>query len=140
MIKRICQVAAVITLTSLVALGLSTLGTPIHAEEPGTPAGITAELLSEIELMKEFGDVGNRRLRMRVLTVPKGGHVAEHSHVGRPSLEYVLSGTATEFSGGQERTVQAGDAITADHTTVHAWRNDTDGDLVILAVDIYDPQ
>ena len=140
MIKRLCQMAAAIPLAGLIALGLSALGTPIHAEAPGTPTGITAKLLSEIELMKEFEEVGDRRLRMRVLTVPKGGRVAEHSHVDRPSLEYVLSGTATEFNDGQERTVQAGDAITADHTTVHAWRNDTDGDLVILAVDIYDPQ
>jgi aspartyl/asparaginyl beta-hydroxylase (cupin superfamily) len=35
--------------------------------------------------------------------------------------------------------VTAGDHVRADHTVTHWWRNDTDGPLTVLAVDIYEP-
>lgn len=113
----------------------------LYADEaPSANIGLSGKLLTEMPLGPEFETTGNRHLRMRVLTVAKGGVVALHSHKDRPSVEYVMKGSATEFKDGVEKVYREGDVVRADHTTSHWWRNDTDGDLVILAVDIYQPE
>ena len=113
---------------------------PVFADEPPTAnIGLSGKLLTEMPLGPEFETTGNRQLRMRILTVEKGGVVALHSHTKRPSVEYVMKGMATEFKDGAEHVYREGDVVSADHTTSHWWRNDSDGDLVILAVDIYQP-
>ena len=112
---------------------------PTIASPPAANAGVTPKVLSEIVLSGEFANVDTRRLRMRTITVEKGGYLGLHSHENRPSVEYVLSGTASEYRGTERRVLKAGDFISADHTTNHWWLNDGDGPLVILAVDIYVP-
>jgi mannose-6-phosphate isomerase-like protein (cupin superfamily) len=102
--------------------------------------GLSAKLLGEIPLKDEFTEVGSRALRMRLLTVEKGGVIGLHNHVNRPSVEYVLSGSAVEIRDGKETPFSANDQIVADHTTEHYWRNTGDGPLTILAVDIYEPK
>lgn len=128
------------TIQSLALVAFLAMPSALHASEPPKEnIGLSGKLLSEIPLAPEFQSTDNRRMRMRVLTVAKGGVVALHSHENRPSVEYVLSGTATEFKDGTEKVYHTGDVVSADHTTSHWWRNDTDGDLTILAVDIYEP-
>lgn len=136
-----------VTSISLIGAAILTAvlaATSLRAEPeiPATPeksVGVSAETLAEIMLADELQDIGNRRLRMRLITVEKGGIVAEHSHDGRPSVEFILEGTSTEFRDGTGRVVKAGDHVRADHTVTHWWRNDTDGPLTVLAVDIYEP-
>lgn len=108
-------------------------------EAPTANTGLSGKLLAEMPLAPEFAETGNRHFRMRMLTLEKGGVVALHSHEKRPSVEYILSGHCTEFRDGMEKVYNAGDVVAADHTVNHWWRNDGDEPVVILAVDIYQP-
>lgn len=111
------------------------------AESPPTEnVGLSAKVLGEIPLKDEFTEVGSRALRMRLLTIEPGGIIGLHNHTNRPSVEYVLSGSAVEVRDGKETPFEANDQIVADHTTEHYWRNTGDGPLTILAVDIYEPK
>ena len=128
-------------LASLVFFTFAFLGTPAFAgEAPSANAGLSGKLLTEMPLAPEFTETGNRNLRMRVLTLEKGGIVAQHSHEKRPSVEYILSGTCTELRDGNERAYKAGDVVAADHSVTHWWRNEGDEPVVTLAVDIYQPE
>lgn len=111
-----------------------------QAEVPKENVGLSADVLGEIALSEEFDAVGTRKLRMRTITVEPGGVIGLHNHMNRPSVEYVLSGTATEVRGEQSVTLSANDKIVADHATEHYWRNEGTEPLVLLAVDIYEPQ
>ena len=77
---------------------------------------------------------------MRIETLEPGGMLALHSHENRPAVEYVLSGSATEFRGDAEKPYKAGDAVLADKGTTHWWRNDGTEPAVFIAVDIFQPQ
>jgi mannose-6-phosphate isomerase-like protein (cupin superfamily) len=106
---------------------------------PTANAGVAAELIGELPLSAEFPDVANRQFRMRVITVEPGGAIGLHSHKNRPSVEYVLSGSAKEYRGTAETAMMAGSKVLLDHSVEHYWRNDGTEPLVILAVDIYQP-
>lgn len=106
---------------------------------PKDNVGVTPEMLGELPLADEFTDIGNRKMRMRVITVAPGGIIGQHSHANRPSVEYVLSGTAIEVRGTQTNEMKAGSQMLADHTVEHYWKNTGTDPLVILAVDIYEP-
>src|SRR5690606_17452025 len=83
----------------LMAASLLAPGVLAQAEVPMENVGLSAEVLGEIELGAEFAEVGTRKLRMRTITVEPGGVIGLHNHQNRPSVEYVLSGTATEVRG-----------------------------------------
>lgn len=106
---------------------------------PKDNVGVTPEVLGEVPLASEFTDIGNRKLRMRVITVAPDGIIGQHSHANRPSVEYVLSGTGVEVRGSETNEMKAGSQMLADHTVEHYWRNTGAEPLVILAVDIYEP-
>lgn len=112
----------------------------IADEAPAKSSGLAGNLLAEMQLAPEFQATEGRIFRMRRLTLEPGGVVGLHSHDHRPSVEYVMAGTATEFRDGETHTVTRGDVIAADHTVTHWWRNDGDEPVEILAVDIYDPE
>lgn len=123
---------------ALFGLLLATM--PAAAEEaPAKSSGLAGSLLSEMPLAPEFQATEGRIFRMRRLTLEPGGVVGLHSHERRPSVEYVMAGTATEFRDGKTMTVTKGDVIAADHEVTHWWRNGGDETVVILAVDIYEP-
>jgi len=136
--------------TILVAgvMGAATIAPAAYAQDkaaatespPAENVGLSAKVLGEIPLQDEFTEVGSRALRMRLLTIEPGGIIGLHNHVNRPSVEYVLSGSAIEVRDGKETPFAANDQIVADHTTEHYWRNTGDGPLTILAVDIYEPK
>ncbi|SFI66120.1 cupin domain-containing protein [Albimonas pacifica] len=127
---------AVPALAALLALACL----PALAQEPPTEnQGLSGQLLHEMPLAPEFAETGGRILRTRLLRVAPGGVVARHSHAERPSIEYVLSGEATEhLDDGTTTVYRAGDVIPADHSKTHWW---TIGDqpVEILAVDIHLP-
>ena len=127
--------------TLALALCLTLPSLPALAQEPPTTnQGLSGKLLHEMPLAPEFAETGGRILRTRLLRVEPGGVVARPSHAERPSIEYVLSGEATEhLDDGTTTVYRAGDVIPADHTKTHWW---TIGEqpVEILAVDIYLPQ
>lgn len=121
--------------------GLCVQGIALADEAPTKSVGLSGNVLTEMPLAPEFAATGDRAFRMRILTLEQGGVVALHDHKSRPSLEYVLSGTATEIATGRPmRMLKAGDVAAANHGTEHWWRNDGDKPVVILAVDIYLPE
>tara|TARA_R110000868_G_scaffold111476_2_gene301007 strand:+ start:4679 stop:5077 length:399 start_codon:yes stop_codon:yes gene_type:complete len=111
----------------------------LAGDAPTENVGLSGKLLAEMSLAPEFAETGNRQMRMRILTLEKGGVVGLHAHDARPSIEYILAGTTIETRDGVETTYKAGDAVSADHTVSHWWRNDGDETVTILATDIYQP-
>lgn len=106
---------------------------------PTESKGISAKLVGVLPLAPEFDRSEGRQLRMRVVTVAPGGVFAVHSHADRPSVEYVLRGTATEFKGDASRSYAEGDAVLADKNTTHWWRNDSTEPTIFVAVDVFNP-
>jgi quercetin dioxygenase-like cupin family protein len=129
----------VLPAVAAVLVGVAAVAAPSPAAPPTANAGLTPKVLSEIVLSEQFANVDTRRLRMRTLTLDKGGVIGLHNHENRPSVEYVLSGTVSEYRGTERRVLKPGDFISADKTTNHWWLNDGDGPLVLLAIDIYQP-
>ena len=109
-------------------------------EAPAKSSGLSGSLLAEMKLAPEFQATEGRIFRMRRLTLEPGGVVALHSHAHRPSVEYVMAGAPTEFRDGKTKQYAPGEVIAADHEVEHWWRNDSDETVVILAVDIYEPE
>ena len=73
------------------------------------------------------------------MTLAPGGVFAVHSHKDRPSVEYILKGTATEFRGDIRKEYREGDSVLADKDTVHWWRNDGTEPAIFVAVDVFNP-
>lgn len=130
--KHILKIAVLVCMT---------FPSPVLAEDaPTENVGLKGKLLAEMPLASEFEKTGNRKFRMRLLTLEPGGLVAIHAHDARPSMEYVLTGTTIETREGVETTYTAGDVVSADHSVTHWWRNEGDEVVTILATDIYLPE
>ena len=106
---------------------------------PAESKGVSAKMIGALPLALEFDRIENRQLRMRVVTLAPGGVFAVHSHKDRPSVEYVLKGSATEFKGEASKTYTEGDAVLADKNTTHWWRNDGTEPAIFVAVDVFNP-
>lgn len=106
---------------------------------PTESKGVAGKVIGTLPLAPEFDQIGGRQLRMRVVTLAPGGVFAVHSHKDRPSVEYVLKGTATEFQGDASKTYAEGDAVLADRNTTHWWRNDGAEPAIFVAVDVFNP-
>ncbi|MEY4212926.1 MAG: hypothetical protein RL458_1152 [Pseudomonadota bacterium] len=106
---------------------------------PSESKGIAAKVIGALPLAPEISGIENRQLRMRVVTMAPGGVFAVHSHADRPSVEYVLKGQATEYSGDASKKYTEGDAVLASKGTVHWWRNDGTEPAVFVAVDVFNP-
>lgn len=111
-----------------------------QADAPTENKGVSARVIGALELAPEIDGVQGRQLRMRVVTLMPGGFFAVHSHKDRPSLEYLVSGGATEYRGSVPKVYKEGDAVIADKDTLHWWRNDGTAPAVFLAVDVFKPQ
>tara|TARA_R110000868_G_scaffold91999_10_gene255007 strand:+ start:5491 stop:5904 length:414 start_codon:yes stop_codon:yes gene_type:complete len=126
-------------MSACVVACLFVMSPALAADAPTANVGLKGKLLAEMPLAPEFETTGNRHMRMRILTLEKGGVVGFHAHDTRPSIEYVLAGKTIETRDGVETTYKAGDVVSADHTVSHWWRNDGDETVTILAMDIYQP-
>ncbi len=63
--------------------------------------GVTAELLSTVDLGPEIEGMAGRQLRMRLVTFEPGGvYGPVHDHVDRPGIVYILQGTITDHRDG----------------------------------------
>jgi quercetin dioxygenase-like cupin family protein len=107
---------------------------PTQAVGLETPKTVTLDLGPEIQGM------GGRQLRLRVVTLAPGGILPVHNHRDRPTVEFVLSGTPTEFRGDTQRIVREGESVVSDQNTTHWWRNDGTTTVTVIAADIFRPQ
>ena len=106
---------------------------------PAESKGVAAKVIGALPLAPEFDRIEGRQLRMRVVTLAPGGVFAVHSHKNRPSVEYVLKGSATEYVGEASKVYGEGDAVLADRNTTHWWRNDGTEAAIFVAVDVFNP-
>jgi len=104
---------------------------------PTESKGVSAKMIGAIPLSGEIDAVEGRQLRMRVVTLAPGGVFAAHNHQDRPSVEYVMKGTATEVRGDVSKEYREGDAVLSDRHTTHWWRNDGTEPVVIVAADVF---
>src|SRR5215211_2327281 len=100
---------------------------------PTESKGVSAKVIGTLPLAPEISGIENRQLRMRVINLAPGGVFAVHSHADRPSVEYVLKGSAKEFRGDVSKDYVEGDSVLADKNTVHWWRNDGAEPAVFVA-------
>jgi quercetin dioxygenase-like cupin family protein len=107
---------------------------PTQAVGLATPKTVTLDLGPEIEGM------AGRQLRLRFVTLEPGGILPVHNHRDRPTVEFILKGSPTEFRGDQQRVVPEGEAVVSDRSTTHWWRNDTRETVTFIAADIFRPQ
>ena len=131
-----------LSLAFLLGLGL---GKGVVAQQPGQAAptqssGVTTNNTATMDLGPEIEGMTGRQLRLRVITVAPGGVFAVHNHRDRPTVEFVLSGSATEFRGGAQRGYREGEAVLSDKDTTHWWRNDGSTPVVFVAADVFRPQ
>lgn len=126
----------------IATLGLAAASAPYVIAQMAPPAenkGVGVKLVGTLPLAGEIDTVDGRQLRMRIVTLAPGGVFAQHGHKDRPTVEYVLKGSAIEFRGEASKPYQEGDSVLADRNTTHWWRNDGAETSVFIAVDVFNP-
>jgi quercetin dioxygenase-like cupin family protein len=113
----------------------------VHAQSigPTDARGSTTKALGSIDLAGEIDGLSGWQLRARSVTIEPGGHVAAHSHKGRPTMEYVVQGNVVEIRNGVEIRHQAGDMVMAAHDVTHWWENRGSIPVILVPVDLYKP-
>lgn len=109
------------------------------ANAPTAPVGVVDTELASIDLSKENVKLGERRLRLRNMTIAPGGIVPLHSHADRPALIKVNAGEIYENNSKCLVPIlhKAGDVAREFLGTQHWWKNEgtqavelTIGDIV----------
>lgn len=126
LILRVVIVAALATVTAASS----------EQAPPTENKGVVVKPLGVMDLGSEIDGLAGRQLRMRFITMEPGGHFALHNHRDRPTLEYILAGTVTEYRDGSAKEYKAGDVVMADKNTTHWWQNKGSEQVVFLPVDI----
>jgi quercetin dioxygenase-like cupin family protein len=101
------------------------------------PAGVTDDLVGSVDLQRELS-FDDHDLRLRRLVVQPGGVVPLHSHVGRPALITVVSGSITEYSSTCAVGIEhrAGDVASESGGVSHWWKNNGAVPAVLLSADV----
>ena len=81
-----------------------------------------------------------KSLRIRVVSVQKGGVVGVHTHISRPSFAYVLSGDVVEHRGDGDYKHTSGSSVAERNGLAHWWENTGAEEASIVVVDIVDTQ
>ncbi len=125
----------------ILLLAAGSLWAAAHAQNigPAEAKGATTQALASIDLSGEVDGLSGWQLRARLVTIAPGGHVAAHSHKGRPTMEYVVQGNVIEIRNGVEIPHRAGDMVPASHDVNHWWENRGTIPVVLLPVDHYKP-
>ena len=107
--------------------------------QPPNRTGVTWTQLGEIELGPELGDVpaAGRALRGRLVTLPPGGVVPTHNHNDRPSVMYMVEGTATEKRGETIIEHHQGEGFRIGKDRPHQMENRTQARAAYVEVDVY---
>lgn len=104
--------------------------------------GIKRETLESVAL-KGWRQVGDLHLRLRKLTIAKGGIVPTHQHDDRPSIVIVANGWLIEHSATCAVPVvhRAGDvAAEFGPQEQHWWENPSGEDVVVYSADVIPPE
>jgi quercetin dioxygenase-like cupin family protein len=104
--------------------------------QPPNRTGVTWTQLGEIDLGAELG-VDGRALRGRLVTLPPGGIVPTHTHNDRPSVMYMVEGTATERRGDSVIEHHPGEGFRIGKDTPHSMENRTSARAAYVEVDVY---
>ena len=74
--------------------------------------GVTAELLTTVDLGPEIEGMAGRQLRMRLFTFEPGAVLGPvHDHKDRPGIVYILQGTITDHRKGVAIGLWAGSGL-----------------------------
>lgn len=112
------------------------------ASQPLAPAenkDVSSKPLASLNLAGEIPDGVGRQLRARAVTIQPGGHTASHTHVNRPTLEYVLQGNVIEIRHGIEVPHATGEMVPAGNGVSHYWVNRGTVPVVLVPIDVYTP-
>ncbi|MDW3684940.1 hypothetical protein RA280_24940 [Cupriavidus sp. CV2] len=126
-------------LSGLLAAACSTTApVQVLSVAPTDNAGVSNTLLSAIDLADEV-HLSGYQLRARAVTIAPGGHTAAHTHVGRPTQEYIAQGTVIEVRNGTPIEHHAGDIAQGVNGVHHWWENHGSVPVVLIPVDIAKP-
>jgi quercetin dioxygenase-like cupin family protein len=129
-----------ITSAAIAALLASATYIAAAEEAPKDNKGFTAPKNQIVDLGPEIEGMAGRQLRMRVLKIEPGGHIGLHTHKNRPAVVYFLEGTDTVIQAdGSSKTFHPGDMSGATKDTTHWHRNDGKDDVLLIAVDVFQP-
>jgi quercetin dioxygenase-like cupin family protein len=129
-----------ITSAAIATLLASVPYTAAAEEAPKDNKGFTAPKSQIVDLGPEIESMAGRQLRMRVLKIEPGGHIGLHTHKNRPAVVYFLQGTDTVIQAdGSSKTFHPGDMSAATKDTTHWHRNDGKDDVLLIAVDVFQP-
>ena len=106
---------------------------------PTDAKGATTKLFGSIDLSTEIDGLSERQLRARLVAIEPGGHLAAHSHKGRPTMGYVVQGNAIEIRNGVEVPHGPGEMVMATREVSHWWENRGTSTVLLLPVDIFKP-
>ena len=99
--------------------------------------GVTAELLTTVDLGPEIEGMTGRQLRMRLFTFEPGAVFGPiHDHKDRPGIVYVLQGAITDHRAGVARDYGPGVGWPEDRNTSHWLENRGTVPAVEVSVDI----
>lgn len=130
-----------VVMTFLLALGPSSSfagEVPIVQGAPTVDKGFRTLMKQAVPLEHEIPGMGNRQLRIRLLTIEPGGHIKVHNHKNRPAAFYVVQGATTIIYGdGTVKRFAAGSMGFANKNTVHWHRNNEKEPVVLVAADIF---
>ena len=111
------------------------------ADAPKENKGFKASKTAVVDLGPEIEGMSGRQLRLRLLTIEPGGHIAVHSHKNRPAVVYFVKGVDTVVSeDGTAKQFRPGDTSSATKETMHWHRNDGKEVVELIAVDIFQPE
>ena len=144
--KRVHQTEEIVRTTAIIrviAASAFIIGCGVQfakAEPPKGNVGFTPSKTTVVDLGPEIDGMAGRQLRLRVLTIAPGGHIGLHSHKNRPAVVYLIQGTdAVGTADGATRTMHPGDTGSANKNTVHWHQNVGKDDVVLIAVDVFQP-
>jgi quercetin dioxygenase-like cupin family protein len=135
---------------AVAALALAFSGTALAGECPADkrspgfgnpghgPKAVTDTVLSTVDLGSEKIAAKGYTFRIRRLVIHPGGIVPWHSHVERPALIYVVSGTIVEYASNCTVPIvhKAGEVSKEPTGTSHWWKNTGKVPVVLISTDI----
>lgn len=118
---------------------LTCFASSAQSNAPTDNKDVTSKALASLDLAGEIPDGVGRQLRARAVTIEVGGHTAAHTHVNRPTLEYVLQGNVIEIRNGIEVPHVAGEIVSAGNGVSHYWANRGNVPVVLMPIDVFKP-
>ena len=99
--------------------------------------GVTAALLTTVDLAHELEGMTGRQLRMRMFTFEPGAVFGPvHDHIDRPGVVYILQGTITDHRNGVDTDYGPGVGWPEDRNTTHWLENRGMVPALEISVDI----